>query len=94
MLLKMFLCNIFIAKHEFDFVEMETYEERMKHLQNLAADLYWTNYQKIDFTRTEPVFYYEKESKMNDVTFYTEELEGMSWGDLKMKLQTNFVKDI
>ena len=93
MLLRMYLNKIFIAKHEFDFVEMDTMEERDRHLRNLRDSMYWDNWNKIKFTGREPVFFYEQPSRMNDFVFGEYEFEFMSWADVKMHYQLKTIED-
>lgn len=93
MLLKMYIGNIFLAKHEFDFVEMETEVDRQTHLENLAKTMYWENWQRIKFVAKEPVFYYLRESRMNDFVFGEDEFEAMSWADVKMHYKIENLDD-
>jgi hypothetical protein len=93
MLLKMYIGNIFLAKTEFDFVEIETETERQLHLERLASVMYWENWQRIKFVAKEPIFYYLRESRMNDFVFGEDPFEGMSWGDIKMHYQLENLKN-
>jgi hypothetical protein len=88
MILKMYIGNIYVAKSEFDFVEMETSAERVTHLEKLRACLYWENWQQIKFIRKEPHFFYEAQSKLNDLThFELMELHDISDETLKQQLK-------
>ena len=70
MILKMYIGKILMAKVVFDFAEMETEDDRQKHIEKIASETFRVNYPKFRDLGLLATFYYETESKMNDFGDY------------------------
>lgn len=74
--LKMYIGDIYVDRHDLDYTGFETVVEREQYNQRIAEYMYWLHIEKHSWRIKQlPLFFVEVESKMNDRTFTVENEE-------------------